>query len=157
MLSRFFVLGMMSSALFLSAQEAKPPAMGPSSYRVDLKVQEAASPARSYSMLIDSTGQGNFRLGQKVAYLSGANQINYADVGVNIECRVREVDGKIILLSSIEFSGILPGDKERPTIAQTRINLQSLMLNGKNASLATVDDPATQRKLGVNATVTRID
>jgi hypothetical protein len=89
-------------------------------------------------------------------------QYSYADIGVNIDCRLREVAAKIAMSANIELSSVLHTGKDasgiapNPTIAQTRIEVTTDLEPGKPTVLSTVDDPVTQRKLNIEATATKV-
>src|SRR5512138_1135159 len=98
------LLILLTAAVPAVAQEATPVGRA-SVYKVDFTIRdgsESASAGRRYSMLIEPNGKGTFRVGTKVAYTTGtiqagsapvATQYNFADIGVNIDARLREVGG----------------------------------------------------------------
>src|SRR5215831_314963 len=76
-------------------------------YRVELTMREAADAsaktARHYSILIDTSGKGTFRIGNREPVATGSfqpgtggtginplvnTQYTYLDTGVNIDCRL---------------------------------------------------------------------
>lgn len=147
-------------------------------YKVEFLIHDesdAASKAgRRYTILVEGNERGQFRVGQKVPYITGsfqpgasvnpmvATQYNYADVGVNIDCRVNELDGRIRLRSSLELSSILPRDKNAspappsPSIGQLKVDVNALVDPGKPTVVASIDDPVTSRHFDVAATVTKV-
>jgi hypothetical protein len=125
-------------------------------------------------MLIESDGRSSFRLGNKVPYITGGmqaaagaplmnTQYNYADIGVNIDCRLREVGSKVAMNANVELSSVLHYDKAasgstpNPTIASSRLELMTELDPGKPTVIAVVDDPVTQRKLDIEATATKMN
>jgi len=84
------------------------------------------------------------------------SQTTYADVGINIETRLHEAGGKVLLTSNIDMSSARPGGGT-PTIAQVQVDVNTTVTPGKPTLVASIDDPATQHKLDVEATVTRLN
>jgi len=171
---------MRSSALFLlttlclCAQD-KPADM--TVYRVEFNIHDGSDAAgkagRRYVILVEGNDKGVFRVGQRVPYATGSFQSNsgspmttqfsYADVGVNIECRVNEIGPRMRLRSTLDLSTLVQHDKNggppalSPTIGQLRIEVNALVPPGKPSVVASIDDPVTLRKFDVEATVTRVD
>jgi hypothetical protein len=91
-----------------------------------------------------------------------ATQYAYADVGVNIDCRVREVAKQLLLYADVEISSVAPPAKgvtapvATPTIAQVKVNVSTAVTLGQPRVIAVIDDPSVQRKLEVEATVTPV-
>ena len=149
---------------------------GPNVYKVEFNIRDsssgAAKIARRYTMLIDGSSKGNLRVGAKVPYatgsftsglngVTGSTQYNFADVGVNIDTRLHELNGRISISSDIDVSSLVQFDKgvasnpPNPTIAQTRVNVNAMVELGKPALIASVDDPVTMRKFDIEVTVTK--
>lgn len=158
------------------AQERSDPAV----YRVEFQLRDSADKAapvvRRYSMLVDPTGKGSFRLGQRVPYSTGqvqtvssgstpvlSSQFQYADVGVNIDCRLRETGSKVSLNSDLDISTVAPPDTGvpsnpmAPTFGTLRLAISAVLTPGKPATVASIDDPVTHRKFEVEATVNRMN
>jgi len=101
----------------LSAQDSKPQ-MPTSTYKLDYVFSELQDGkrinARSYSALVRLMDKGSIRLGNRVPILvanskDGGNQIQYLDIGVNIDCRVeQEVEGGVTLFTNVETSSLAP-------------------------------------------------
>ncbi len=138
-------------------------------YKVEFTIRDGnsatAQTRRRYSMLVEADGRGVFRLGNQVPYVSGTGtslvnaQYNYADVGVMIECRLREVNSRVSLNTNLEISSVVhdAGIGPNPAIASTRIDVTAELEPGKPAVISTVDDPVTQRKLDIEAMATKVN
>jgi type II secretory pathway component GspD/PulD (secretin) len=152
-------------------------------YKVEYRIHDGNDPAakagRRYTILIDSTGRGTFRVGDRVPVATGSfqsgvggagvnplvnTQFNYLDIGVNIETKLGEKDGKVELNSNLDLSTISehkpqPGSPvmPAPTVAQMKIAVDALVSPGKPTLVASIDDPVTQRKVEVEAIVTKVD
>ena len=136
-------------------------------YKVEFNIQDSSDTpkgARRYSMLIDANSKGTFRVGNRVPYTTGTPtaQYQYADVGVNIDTRLRDVGGKVGLNADLELSAIVQNDKTsgatvnpNPTISSFRITINAVVAPGKRTQVASVDDPITMRRFDVDTTITR--
>jgi len=160
------VLLLTAFAVSAPAQEARDTPL----YRVEFNIHDgsdaAAKTGRRYTMLIEATGKGAFRAGNKVPYLTGAAsgnqapQYGYADVGMNIDARLREISGRIFLTADFDISTVMPREKEslpNPTIASIRVGVNTIISPGKPILVASVDDPAIKRRFDIEATVTKVD
>jgi hypothetical protein len=146
-------------------------------YRVEFNIHDGST-SRRYVMMIEGNDKGVMKLGQKVPYATGsfhptsatdgasplvATQFNYAEVGVNIDCRLNELNGKVQMKASLEISTVLPHDKSTqqiipsPTIGQLRMDVNGVLNLGKPTMVASIDDPVTLRKFDVETTVTKMN
>jgi hypothetical protein len=175
--------GLLAPALPSHAQERRE--IGdPVVYKTELNIRDgsaaAAQSGRRYTILIDTTGKGTFKVGNRVPYATGSflpgpgpgvpgmpplvnTQFQYFDVGVNIDCQVREIVGKVNLRADLDISNLIPPDKAsmgsvpNPTISQIRININAIVNPGRPTVVASIDDPVTMRKFEVEATVTKVN
>jgi hypothetical protein len=151
----------MLGAGLLAAQEAKE--LGPA-FRLEFKIQDgsdAAKGGRRYAMMIGQDGRGTFRIGSKIPYDTGGGNISFADIGVNIDCRIRDAGANVLLTAEIDISNIkspAPGTANpmRPTISQVRTTISSPVPVGTPSIIATIEDPVTQQKFEVIATVQKL-
>jgi hypothetical protein len=141
-------------------------------YKVEFRIRDGsaatAKTPRRYTMLIDTTGHGSFRVGDRVPVAtggSGANmQFTYLDEGVNIDTQVYERGAKVVLASTLDISALTqhktqPGSPvlPNPTVAQVRIVVNAAIVPGKPTLVASIDDPVTERKFDVEALVTKVE
>ena len=132
-------------------------------YKVEYRIRDgsdaAARTGRRYTMLLDTTGRGTFKIGDRVPVATGANQVNYLDVGVNIDTMVRNRDSQVELTATLDMSTLVEHKQQagfsNPTVAQMRIAVDALMVPGKPTVVASIDDPVTQHKVEVEAVVTK--
>jgi type II secretory pathway component GspD/PulD (secretin) len=127
-------------------------------------------------MLVSATGKGTFRVGNRVPYATGAfqasaggtpqvnTQYQYFDVGVNIDCWVREGAGKINVKADLDVSTVVQHDRSaaagtapNPTISQIKMNVDAMVNPGKPTVVASIDDPVTMRKFDVDVAVTKVN
>ena len=121
-------------------------------YRVDFVIRELEDGkrvnARSYMMMIDSDrpGYAKLRVGSRVPIATGANQVQYQDVGMNIDCRlVQEPDDSLGLATSIEWSSIAPDEGSsrpvnNPVLRQLRFVADSPIPAAKPSVIGTMDE-----------------
>jgi len=149
-------------------------------YKVEFNIHDgsdaAAKTGRRYTIMIEANERGIFRVGQKVPYASGSFQAgvgstgatplvqyNYAEIGVNIECRISEINGRVHMKATLDLSTVVQHDKSNaqvppmPIIGQLRVDVNALVNPGKPAIVASIDDPVTLRKFDVEATVTKVN
>ena len=155
-------------------------AQGPkasSVYKVEFNLREGnrtAETGRHYTILVDANGRGSFHFGDRIPYAAGiiataqkastgsappaATQIHYADTGVNIDCRVVEMNGRAELHAEIEIShaGGNAGAPLEPVIESGRVLVNATLDLGKPSIIASVDDPATHRKFDAEVTITKV-
>jgi hypothetical protein len=148
-------------------QEIKPPNPNPTPFQVEYTIRDANDPAakngRHYVLQIDNmNSRGTIRSGAKVPYPTGTangavTQWNYADVGVNIDCRLYEKDGRLMMNSSFDLSSLSSNSSGGgPTVNQVRNETGTVVTLGKEMTLLTIDDPLIQRKLRVDAIVSQL-
>jgi hypothetical protein len=138
----------------------------PSAYKVDFTIRDSGDPGaktgRKYSVLMNERERGAFRVGNRVPMATsgspGNTQFTYVDVGVNIDCTVSEVDGRIAVHAELDLSSAVNAEinpNSNPTISQIKLNIQTTLPAGKPTVVAAFDDPVTARKFEVEATVTK--
>lgn len=151
---------------FAQAQAATP---GRSFYRVEFKITDSGGESakqadRRYAILTDTEGHGVLRIGNKIPIAVG-NGFQYQDVGVNIDCRLRELNEKVALTADLDVSTVVQHDPPAaagasppsPTLASVRVGVNAMLRPGVPTMVASIDDPVTSRKFAVEATVTKLD
>jgi len=168
-------------APILPADAQQDKAAEPAVYKVEFAIrdgsQAAAQAGRRYTILVGANEKGFFNVGDKVPYATSSfqpgvgsagpqplMQYTYLDTGVNIECRVAELNGKIMLNAQLDISAIHQHDKPaamnppNPTVAAIRLGvIRALMSPGKPTQIVSMDDPVTMKKFDVEATVTKLN
>jgi hypothetical protein len=165
---------MLLAAPALLAQESKPqsPPFPTGVYKLDYVFSEVQNGkrvnARSYTALLHSGERGSIRLGNRLPIVTGAsresggNQINYMDIGVNIDCRVeREVDSGIALFTSVDMSSLAPeqpGENRtgNPVVRQTKIQVDSIVPLGKQTLLSSADEVDGTSRFDFEVTATKL-
>jgi len=158
------------------AQQSKDAALS-ATYKVEFRIKDgsdaAAKNGRRYMMLIDTTGRGTLRVGDKVPVGTDyhgqgtgpivSTQFSYQDIGVNIDAALHEVQGKVAISGTIDLSTLISHKPDEavlaspPTISQIKIAVNATASPGKPSLLSSIDDPVLERKLEVEALVTKVD
>ena len=173
--SRFAIyLFVVLAAPALYAQEQKPPSPPSSTavYKLDYVFSEVQNGkrvnSRSYTTLLHSGERGSIRLGSRLPIVTGAsresggNQIQYMDIGVNIDCRVeREVDSGVALFTSVDMSSLAPeqpGENRtgNPVVRQTKIQVDNIVALGKQTLLSSADEIDGTGRFDFEVTATKV-
>jgi hypothetical protein len=143
-----------------------PQSKTPATYQVEYTIHDgsdaAAKGGRRYAVILDDQGSRVFvRSGAKVPYTvaTGAStQWNYADIGVNIDSRLNERAGKLVLYTSFEMSALADKPRDAPmvTVNQLRADSYTVMTPAKPATILTVNDAQTQKNVRVDAVLTAL-
>jgi len=156
----------------VAEQKAKP-SEPISTYRLDYNIYEIEGGkrvnTRTYTLrLTDYNMTSTLRTGSRVPIVVGSasaalgnqnsltSQIQYVDVGVYIEARIRPLDGRTFLATSIEMSGIAPDQSgQDPIIRANKADSNTLVTPGKTMLLASIDDSLSKRRYDVEVRVTQ--
>lgn len=169
------ILAGLTIAAIPALSQEKRDSSNRSIYRVEFNIRDAkdnvaAKTGRKYVLLVEGEGKSTMRVGARVPYASSTSQASpagavntqfqYLDLGVNIDCRLRELANKIWLNADFDINSIVQFEKSagavpNPTISSARVNVTAELDAGKTALIASVDDPVVQRRLDVEATVTK--
>jgi hypothetical protein len=154
-----------------SAQEVstQPPA---EVYRLDYVIHELDNGKqinqRKYSLSVEATqgrggkDWGQVRVGRRVPVATGADskQIQYMEVGMNLDCALRQQDGSLLLESRVEMSSVVTGGAlaapGAPVTRQARANMVSVLTPGKPTVIGTLDDVDSTRSYQIEVTATRM-
>lgn len=151
----------------------------PAVYKVEFTIRDASHAAAQtgghYVLLVGANEKGYFKVGEKVPYATssfqpgaGAGgpppvmQYTYLDTGMNIECRITEMNGKITLIAQLDISAVqhdktVAMNPPNPTVAQIRLSARALMTPGKPLQIVSLDDPVTMKRFDVEAKVTKLN
>ena len=133
-------------------------------YHLDFVVKELeggkATNSRNYAMMI-STEHGDdssMRTGNRVPLSTGAGQIQYLDVGVNIDCHgAREVQGNLLLNLSAEISGAASEPAgTQPVIRQNKWKSSVIVPLRKATTIFSSDDAYSKRQMQLELTATPV-
>lgn len=157
----------LATLLPLHAQDRNVTGSGP--YKVEFTIHDgtdaAAKAGRHYTLLLDDSYKGTFHVSSRVPVPTGpgvATQFSYMDTGVNIDCTVHDLGGKMALHGSLDINGFTRQDAgsgavnvPNPTVRQTRLDLEAILDPAKPTVVASIEDPESSRSLRVEVTITK--
>lgn len=169
-LSNFVLyLAVVLAATTLWAQEQKPPASN-NTYKLDYVFSELQDNkrvnTRSYTILVRVMNKAVLKLGTRVPIAVGTkeepNQIQYLDIGQNIDCRVKqELDSAIDLETTADTSSVItePQPSNRtgdPVIRQVKYDMENVVPLGKPTLLGSSDEIDGTRRFQIEVTATKV-
>lgn len=128
-------------------------------FAVDEKEDGKPGNTRNYFMLLEDKGTGKVRAANRVPISMGEKGIQYMDVGLSIDCELRELDDGVSLRIWLEISDFAtPGqEKASPPLVRTiRSEVQTAIPRGKPTVVSVIDDTATKRRYGLEVTATKV-
>lgn len=135
-------------------------------YRVDLKISEIEGGkklnSRTYSLLIEPHLTGKLRVGARIPVpinAEASKQVQYVDVGQNIDCTVRsESEREVVLNVDLDFSNFVMSDLPQADTAlrQFRVTDQVALELGKPSIVSSFDDPGSKRTIQIEVTAVRV-
>ena len=135
-------------------------------YRLEFTVREVEGGkqlnSRAYTMSVQDGDTGSIRVGNRVPYSVGKDQFQYYEVGINIDCRLRERENYVLLdNASIEISSIVKDDSTaagtlNPVIRQARARVDAAVTPGKPTMVTTLDDVSSNHRYEVEVTATKV-
>jgi hypothetical protein len=136
-----------------------------STYRLEFSLREVEDSkrlnARSYTMLVDEDVWGRIRVASRVPVATGKEQFQYVDVGVNIDCRIRERESHLLLEATIEISSFVSPEQpaavpSSPVMRTVRSQISAAIPPGKPTLISTADDTATKHRYEVEVTAAKV-
>lgn len=161
----------------LAQEAAKPAASGKMSlYQVDFALHESEDGkrlnTRNYMLLIEygrgnlhapegfsRSGFGRIRANTKVPISPEENKVMYMDVGLKIDCDLREAEDGVLLQIGLEISNFADPQQvgsKQPLIREIRSEVGTAVQFRKPTVVAVVDDAATKRRYELEVTVTKV-
>ena len=143
------------------AEDAPPPEKF---YKLDFVMREVEAGkvlnSRSYSVIISGreSDRASVRTGTKVPFSSG-NMVQYADIGVNIDClHVHELGDNLTMQVQADLSSLPPGQQpgNTPVVREDKWNSMVIVPLRKPTILFTSDDPASRQQVQLELTATPI-
>jgi type II secretory pathway component GspD/PulD (secretin) len=145
-------------------------------YRLEFKISELEGAkklnSRTYTFLIEQHETGKLRVGTKIPIQVSADaspdkrQVQYIDVGQNIDCQVRTESEHAIGLNldadfsnfamSEQLSGENTAHSSTPVLQQFRITSRATLELGKPTIISSFDDPSSKHTFQIEVTATRI-
>lgn len=115
---------------------------------------------RSYTVLTDDGGEGRLNQGLRVPISMGDKGMQYMDVGLHINARVRTREDNTVWLSTkFELSGLIDQPNTNPaapTLRTIEYATPTVVALGKATVLAAGDDLGSKKKFELSVTVTKL-
>ncbi len=150
-----------------AASTAKPAETKPIAvYRLDYVVRELDGDkvlnSRTYNVSEKSGEWNRLRVGSRVPVQMGENQVQYQDVGINIDSRLDQLESESLLSTTFESSSVVETGSGfqtlsgRPIIRQVRFTSTVILTPGRPIMVGKLDDVATNRHYEVEVTATKV-
>lgn len=157
------VMVLLSGVASPAAQEvpAEKATKSVSIYRVDFAIHESEDGkrinTRNYSQLVEEGGWGRIRAGASVP-ITTEKGVQYTDVGINLDCELKERNGHVRLDLRLEISsfGQEQEGKDRPLLRRIRSDVQTVIPVGKSTVVSSIDDTASKRRYELEVTATKV-
>lgn len=138
-------------------------------YKLDLTVREMDGAkvlnSRTYNISQRVEDWGQLRVGSRVPVVTLAGegarptQWQYIDIGLNMDSRLREKDGTVMMDWRLELSSVAaentPGTNQ-PVIRNVKNNGQTVLAVGKSTLMSSVDDLSSTHKFVFEVTATKV-
>jgi hypothetical protein len=143
-----------------ATMEQKPLAV----YRVEFNVREIENGkrlnSRSYMMMAEDGNWGRIRVETCVPYEKSEKQYDCRNVGLSIDCRPREREGKVALDINMGFSSVAPPAEGAPTFNPAfrtdSTEVHTVVEQGKPTVVATFDEVSANRRTEIEVTATKV-
>lgn len=146
-------------------QRTPPTPQSNSVYRLEYVFSEVQNGkkinSRAYTMIVRAGERGSIREGSRVPVSMGGS-FQYVDVGLNIDCHVREADSGVALSTTSDISSVAPDQPNEnrnlpPIIRTTKIQEESIVPLEKRTLVGSADqvDGTGRFDLEVSATKVR--
>ena len=151
--------GKQEQGVHATKQEA---ALDLNNYRVKYKVDELengkAVNSRSYTMMVKTGSSSTVRIGSRVPYNAGGNTYTYANVGMNIDCQLKQQEGQLIVHTKIDMSSVQGKAYEsNPVFGSFQVENNAVVNLGKPEFVGSADDMSSNRHYVIEVTVTKAD
>jgi hypothetical protein len=167
-LLKYGLLVWMCCSWLAFAQEKKPESPH-HAYKVDVMLIESENGKtinnRTYTMLINDGQIGSIRQGDRVpvnvsSMKDSIPQTQYMDVGLNLDCRLMQLNEGPLLRTTLDMSSLAPAQSQgasgNPIVRQQKYATESFVQAGKRAVIASVDQLDSKRRLQIEALLTQI-
>jgi hypothetical protein len=134
-------------------------------YRIEFNVREIEDGkrlnSRNYIMVVEDGSWGRIRVGNRVPMIVAERQLQYNDVGMNIDCQPRGREDSVVLDFTLESTSAVaqeqpPAATTSPVIRKQRGNITSVVTPGKPTLVASMDDVVSNRRFEIEVTATKV-
>lgn len=134
-------------------------------YRLDIVVNELEDSkkvnSRAYSVLLEGENWSKLRIGSRIP-IQQENKVVYMDVGLSLDCRLREGESRRSLEVILEMNSFaIPeqgtaANPGTPPLRNFRTQTTSALALGKPMVVTSADDMASKRRFQVEVTATKV-
>jgi len=147
----------------LAQAQEKPESEPRSIYRVGFAVYEKEDGrllnTRRYSVQLEEGGDCMIRASSRVPIVPEEGKFVYMDVGLNLDCKIRQRGDYAALEVSFELSDFAaPGQEQarQPLLRTIRTRVDTAVAFDKPTVVSQVDDAATKRRYELEVTVNKV-
>lgn len=136
----------------------------PNFYRVDYTIRELEhgkrANTRNYTLKVEADGRAKFRANNSIPVSSGnPPQFQYHNVGVNMDCALKEHDNVIWINTKVELQGVAGSDSgsvaSPPVTRNLSLEGTTVATLGKSTLVGAIDD-VSDRRYEIEVTVEKI-
>jgi hypothetical protein len=133
-------------------------------YRLDYVIAEIEGGkrvnTRTYTLLTDDGGEGRMNMGMRVPVQLGEKGIQYMEVGLHINAKVRPRENSTVWLSTrFELSGLIDqasNSSSAPTLRTVEYATPTVLALAKSTVIAGGDDLGSLKHFELSVTVTKL-
>ena len=160
MIKQLAAVLLLSTVLVAQEKQQQPPSppAGQTIYRLEYTVTEMEGAkrlqARNYSLQVIDRSDARMRVGNRIPITTGNEQVQYMDIGVNIDARATMIDAHTVRVrTNIEVNSLASTESSRRPIIRNFNNMveTSIPLD-KPIMLTSQDEPGTSTTFQVSLT-----
>jgi hypothetical protein len=119
---------------------------------------------RQYAMTLEDGKRGDLKIGSRVPVSLGPNSSSYIDIGVNLTASIQASGNLIALTTMVEVSSFANTDDEKtpaadhggPVIRQVHTNFPTVLHEGQQSVIGSVDDVTSTKRYEIAVTATKM-
>ncbi len=136
-------------------------------YRVDYTIREMEGNKvlnfRKYMLMAEEDHPARTRVGNRISIQTAPSVSQYQDVGMNIDCRVRQREGQVLLETTVESSSVAPPEspsgeiaKGGPVLRRMNTTVEAAVSPGKPTIIGSMDDVTSNHRYEIEVTVAQV-
>lgn len=134
-------------------------------YRLDFTISEIEDGkkinARQYSLNVNTGDHNNLKIGTRVPVQIKEGEMQYLDLGTNIQAELRERENGLALEVRAQMSSFATPDQANrgngmPLLREMQINASTIVSPGRPTNVGSVDDPNSNRQFQLEVTATKL-
>ncbi|MBZ5564829.1 MAG: hypothetical protein LAP13_20715 [Acidobacteriia bacterium] len=136
-------------------------------YRVDYTIREVEGGkvlnSRKYMLMAEEDHPARTRVGNRISIQMAPSVSQYQDVGMNIDCRVREREDQLLLDTTVESSAVAAPEGSSvaistgsPVFRRVNTTVTAAISLGKPTIVGSMDDVTSNHRYEIEVTVTQV-